>query len=232
MTNEPDNQFPRHGDRGLAPSDRSLLPKSLTVAISRQAGARGNSIARRLARRLGWPIYDEELLNFMAQDDISASVETSALPKSAHGWVSDYFDHLVTTKCVQGDETFLGLVRVLLGLAAVGEVIIVGRGAGYLLPAQTTLHVRIVAPISERIGYFCQWQRLTEEAALAEVTRRDKQRAEFVAAHYPFAADGLESFDLCLNSSRLGEERCTELIAAAVKLKLSPFGTHHTELTF
>ena len=40
--------------------------------------------------------------------------------------------------------------RVILALGAQGEVLLVGRGAGCLLPREATLHVRIVAPLEDR----------------------------------------------------------------------------------
>ncbi len=44
------------------------IPAALTVAISREAGARGSTIGRRAARILGWPVYDQEMIEYMAQD--------------------------------------------------------------------------------------------------------------------------------------------------------------------
>src|SRR5438067_21858 len=64
-------ETPRHGfqgDRGALP-ERPAFPRGLTVAISRETGARGATIARRVAGKLGWEVYDQELLEFMAQDD-------------------------------------------------------------------------------------------------------------------------------------------------------------------
>ena len=35
---------------------------AFTIAVSRQVGARGSSVAREIGARLGWPVYDRELL--------------------------------------------------------------------------------------------------------------------------------------------------------------------------
>ena len=39
----------------------------------------------------------------------------------------------------------------ILALGAKGEGIFLGRGAGFLLPRETTLHVRVVAPLADRM---------------------------------------------------------------------------------
>src|SRR4051794_33035458 len=62
---------PRHGfqgDRG-APSGPRPGPAALTIALSREAGARGATIGRRVGRKLGWAVYDKELLEYMAQEE-------------------------------------------------------------------------------------------------------------------------------------------------------------------
>ena len=45
------------------------------------------------------------------------------------------------------------MVRLVLTVAARGDVVIVGRGAGYVLPAETTLHARVVAPFESRVSH-------------------------------------------------------------------------------
>jgi len=40
---------------------KKLVPQ-ITIAISRQAGSSGADIARAVGARLGWPVYDHELL--------------------------------------------------------------------------------------------------------------------------------------------------------------------------
>src|SRR5690242_12897526 len=56
-------ESPRHGfqgDRGAPPPRTG--PAAMTIAVSREAGARGGTIARRVGRKLGWQVYDQELL--------------------------------------------------------------------------------------------------------------------------------------------------------------------------
>src|SRR4029077_19821702 len=100
------------------------------------------------------------------------------------------------------------------------EVILLGRGAGCVLPAASTLHVRLVAPVADRIAYVGQVMRLTEEEAAEQVRKRDHRRAEFLSTHFHRRPGDVHQYDLCLNTSLLGEEICTELIVQAAKAKM------------
>ena len=51
-------QAPQHGFRGDADAAPPARPRGLTVAISREAGARGTTIARRVADILAWQAFD------------------------------------------------------------------------------------------------------------------------------------------------------------------------------
>ncbi len=83
---------------------------------------------------------------------------------------------------------------------------IVGRGAGFLLPTETTVHVRVVAPIESRVAYFAQWLRLTREEAAAEVQARDDRRAQFLTRTLGRDPADSTGYDMMVNVERLGIE--------------------------
>jgi cytidylate kinase len=113
------------------------------------------------------------------------------------------------------------LARIILTLGAQGEVILVGRGAGTLLPKESTLNVRIVAPKDDRVAYISQWLRLTPEEAAEQVELRDRRRNAFVATYFHGQTSDPHHFDLILNSSLLGEDLCADLIVQAARAKLT-----------
>ena len=113
----------------------------------------------------------------------------------------------------------MDLARIILALGAQGEVVIIGRGAGCILPAESTLNVRIVAPLNDRIAYMSQWLRLTEKEAAEEVRLRDSRRAEFIPTHFHRQPGDIYQYDLILNSTLLGEDLVAELIARAARAK-------------
>jgi cytidylate kinase len=208
---------PLHGYRG-EPTHREAdrWPSGLTIALSREAGARGGSIAKRVGHKLGWQVVDQELLEFLTQDELAFQ----ELPAAAREWADERLDQLLRARVLSTEPGIVALARSVLLLGSQGEVILVGRGAGYLLPPAMTLHVRVVAPQADRVAYMSQWMRLSSEEAAEEVRRRDERRAEFLSTNIRQPANDPYTYDLILNSSRLGEEASAELIAQAARGKL------------
>ncbi len=191
----------------------------MTIALSREAGARGGTIARRIGRKLGWQVYDQELLEYMAQEAIVSQGVLDAPPTTPADWAEAHLQQLLRDRAVSEHPTLVNLARVVLALAAQGQSVLIGRGAGCILPRDTTLNVRIIAPLNERIAYMGQWLRLTVEEATERVRLRDERRREFVANNFHRDPADVHQYDLILNSSFLGEDVCAELIAQAARVR-------------
>jgi cytidylate kinase len=218
-------EAPRHGFQGdRAAAVPAALPAGLTIALSREAGSRGASIARRVARKLGWQVYNQELLDTIAHEgEFSAGVFADLLPEAVT-WVEENVQRLADENKVSRQRHSLDLARVILAVAAQGEAVLIGRGAGYILPRATTLHVRIMAPLADRVAYMSQWLRLTLEEAAEQVRVLDARRAEFMQAHFHRQPSDIYQYDLLLNSSLLGEELSVALIAQAARTKRAAAG--------
>lgn len=211
-----DDRTPRHGDRGDSRREGPHFPRTLTVAVSRQSGARGGSIAKRVGRKLGWQVVDQELMEFIAQkggtdDEISAA---------ARIWADERLEEMQRQGLLAGGADVLSIARISLTLGAMGEVVMLGRGAGHVLPAASTLHVRIVAPRVDRIAYMSQLLRLTPQEAEYQVDLRDDRRNQYLLDHFSVDASDPIHYDLLLNSSLLGEVLCADMIVYAVRAKL------------
>ena len=223
---EPDS--PRHGFRGDQPAEASL-PAALTIAVSREVGARGGSLGRRVARILGWDVYGQELLEYIARDATCRQDVLQGLSTEAAGWVEDRLQQLLREQELSQNPSILNLARVILALGSKGQVVLIGRGAGYILPRETTLHIRVVAPTAERVAYLAQWLRLTVEEAAAQVRLRDSGRQEFLSAHFHQRPSETCLYDLVLNSTSLGEDLCAELILQAARARQAAFASSSTE---
>lgn len=208
---------PLHGYRGaVTPPPITDRPSGLTVAVSREAGARGASIARRVGQLLGWQVYDQDSLALLARDDTARQELLAEIPTVAAAWATR---QAATVSGAVGSPDAGELVKLVFALAARGEVVIVGRGAGFLLPGESTLNVRVIAPHAERVAYMAQWLRMTTDEAAAELAARDRVRAALHAALTGKAASDPTQYDLILNSGRLGEAACADLIVSAIKAK-------------
>ena len=215
---------PRHGfqgDRGAALL-LTDMPCGLTIALSREAGARGGAIGRRVGQKLGWQVFDQELLEYMAQDGVVRQGVLDTLNPAAAVWAEERLQHLLRDQNLSQNPAILTLARVVLALGAQGEAVMIGRGSGFILPRASTLHVRLVAPLEERIAYMSQWQRLPVEEAAEMVRVRDERRVEFLQTHFHRRGADVHPYDMLLNTSLLGEDVCAELILTAARARMAP----------
>jgi len=217
------DESPRHGNQGdrAPPPAAPSIPASLTIAVSRETGSHGGTIAHRAARKLGWTVYNQELLEYIAQEGAFRQGVAENQTAAAAQWAEHHLDFLLREQRLSPHPSIIELARVVLALGAQGECVVIGRGAGRILPAESTLDVRIIAPLTDRIAYMSQRLRLSLEATAEEVKQRDRQRAEFIATHFHRQPADIYQYDLILNSSHLGEEICAELIAQAAHAKVA-----------
>lgn len=220
-------EAPKHGfqgDRRHRPP-AATMPAGLTVAVSREAGARGGTIARRVGKKLGWQVYNQETLEYISGEGAFRDNLFANLPANAPAWVEQHLEQLLTDNQVSRDPVVINLARTILAVSAPGEAVLLGRGAGCVLPRETTLHVRMMAPLSDRIAYMTQWMRLTLAEAAEQVHLRDHNRAQFIQTHFHRQPGDIYQYDLVLNSTLLGEDLCVELIAQAARAKAKGIGS-------
>ena len=224
---------PLHGFRGerQAEQDRLVLPLALTVAVSRETGSRGIVIARQTAKKLGWAFYDQERLEYLAEQEHLQGELVGALDEAQRQWIETRLKGLDLIDARSEQDSVRRLARVVLALGVRGETVILGRGAGCILPSESTLYVRVVAPVTDRIAFLTQLERLTPAQAKEQVAARDKRRAEFVAHHFRRMAADVCQFDLLLNSSKLGEDASIQVVVAAARLKAAAWTTRRSAAT-
>jgi len=211
---------PAHGFRGDTPSAvPPARPRGLVVTISREAGARGGTIARKVGELLGWQVFYQETLDYLAQDDTARSQFLADVPEGAKLWAANQFARLQREGKAPTEPDAVAMIELLLAVAGKGDAVIVGRGAGFLLPAATTVHVRVVAPLESRIVYFAQWLRMSRQEAAAEVHARDTRRSNFLNQLLGSDTADPTAYDAVVNAERLGIEGAAQFIGWAVRTK-------------
>lgn len=199
---------PKHGDRGSG-GFPSLRRFSGVIAVSRQPGSRGGRLANHLARKTGYTLFDREALEYIARDHGRLAELTDALDPVAEAWVEERLGLLAGESA--NFEEISNLARAILALAAQGKVVFLGRGAGFLLPRESTLHLRVVADHADRGRYLAQWLRLPSEQAERSLVEADRRREDFLHRHFGRSYMDPVTFDLTLNTSRLGEEAANQI---------------------
>src|SRR5262245_7429491 len=87
---------PRHGFRGERGPARAA-PLGLSVTLSREAVARGGTIARLVGEKLSWQVYDQDLIEYMAQNPVIRQDADEGLAPACVGWLEQRLEELKRT---------------------------------------------------------------------------------------------------------------------------------------
>jgi len=190
---------------------------AFTIALSREVGARGTTVAREVGERLGWPVYDNEILERIAREAKLHPRWLAEIDEKHPNLLLEFVESFSTGPVV-GETTYVQhLIKALLALGAQGGCVIVGRGAAQLLPPGTTLRVRLVADRDDRIGVICQRLGVPRPEAARYVEKKDRERDLFVKHHFHKDPADPRQYDLVLNSARFSVGECADLILEALR---------------
>ena len=108
--------------------------------------------------------------------------------------------------------------RVIEKLWKLDNVVIVGRGSQMILADRpNTLHVRVVAPVADRIEQVMDEQGIVYPLAEREVEAVDKQHAQYIKHHYDADWADTKHYDLVLNTGSMSDEQAEKVIIAAIR---------------
>ena len=194
------------------------------ITISRQFGSGGRSIGRAVAERLGIPFYDKELVEQIA---LESGFDPSYVDEHGeHAPGKTAFSYAFAAQGVPGAmqgmsaADFLWHIQcnVILQLAQRGPCVIVGRNADYILKDRPdAMHIFIHADMPYRAERIVNLYGQAEKSPEARLTEKDKRR-KINYQHYTGRDWGkAENYDICLNSSKLGEDACVDFIVHTVQ---------------
>jgi cytidylate kinase len=195
------------------------------VTLSRQAGCGGLIIADRLAKILQeqapaetakWTVFDRELMDKVLADHNLPKHLARFLPEDRASQVEDtladiFGVHPPTQTVVQQTA------ETLLQLAEIGSVILVGR-AGNIVTAKlpNVLHVRLVAPLEDRIERICRDENKSPAEARRFCLEEEQARARYVKTYFHADINDALLYHLVINTSRVGYENTARIIADAL----------------
>lgn len=195
------------------------------ITLSREAGAGGGQIAELVGRRLGWEVLDRELIDRVAERLRVSRATVETVDETTTNWFTDVFGSWVNPHIVPHSQYVAHLGRIVLAAAKQGNVVIVGRGAQFLLPRSSCLPVRIIASEKYRVEQVQKRHQLTSREARRALNQLDAGRREFVRNYYHRDIDDVHLYDLVLNVENLGQDCTADLVAAAARsISAAPHG--------
>ena len=191
--------------------------KKIIITIGRQFGSGGKAIADELGRKLGIPVYDNELITKAAQESgFSAELFVQSDEKKRFFSLSAIFSGSLingSDNYMSDKDLFAIQCEAIKKIAEQGSAVIVGRCSDYVLrDCGCTLDVFLTSPTDVRTSRIMERFGISEEKALEMIERKDKGRADYYN-YYTFGNWGMAStYDICLDSSILGIEGTADFI--------------------
>ncbi len=202
-----------------APAGRSIEPALQPfICISRNVGAGGRAVARRLGDQIGWPVFDRDILKVMAGDDAVQQQLYEHIDERDQTWMDSVLEWIFEGN-VQRDDYFKKLSKTVVTLAKQAPAIFVGRGIDYILPRESGLRVRIIAPIEDRARWYAEQNDVSPAQARRAVHDLDEQRNEFLRNHFGRDANDPLRHDLVINRHRMDPESIADVILTVMQHK-------------
>ena len=206
--------------RGAAPGGEPLLSTSRRVryiTLSREAGAGGGEIATMVGERLGWEVLDKNLLDQVADRFRLSKPMLELVDETDSSWAYDVVGAFLDPKIVPHEKYLARLSRVIRAAARRGNVVLVGRGAQFLVPREIGLAVRIIASMKYRMARITQLLGCDEAKARQYIFEVDHGRKEFVEKFFHHDIADARLYDLVLYVDHLGPATVVDMIVDAAR---------------
>ena len=197
------------------------------LTVSREHGSMGSAIAASLADRFGYTLLHRDVIDRMCESTGYSRRLLEALDDRSRSNMATWFDSMVGGLYFDSTDYVRALFTTLYSIARLGGVVIVGRGANFIVGSERGFHVRVVAPREARIRAIAERKGISPREAAHEVAARDHERAEFVRRLFHRSADDPLAYDLVVNSSGTSPRTVAEWLAVAARQKferLVPLG--------
>ncbi len=193
--------------------------QGLSVAFSRRHGAGGDDVAQALGGLLNWPVYDRELVDFIAQNAHVRSQVVESFDEKKKGEIETWLQTALSGGHLDIDRYGKHLLAVLAAFAEHGQAILIGRGSVFVLKPQQGVRVLISAPLQWRSHRLAQRRAISPREAQAVIQRVDQERLAFVKKYFNRDPNDPDHYDLVINAAYFSHLQAAQLILAALEQK-------------
>lgn len=196
------------------------MEKQLIISVGREFGSGGHVIAEALAKRFGLPLYDNNLLEHIADEK---NIEHEHLKKYDEVPKSRLFSRTVRGYSNSMQEHVANMqFDFLQKKAADGEsFVIVGRCSETKLKEYDGLvSIFILGDRAKKVERVRQVYGVTEEEARQMMTREDWRRKSYHNYYCKGKWGDSRNYDFSINSSKLGIDRTVDMLEIYIKERM------------
>lgn len=188
------------------------------ITISREFGAKGAVFAAHLAKKIGYKVWDKDLLKAIT-DEVGSGLKTvesvdERIKQTIEDTVTGFFHNIPT------NVSYLrSLIRVVNTIEDFGNSIIVGRGANYICKNPKALHVRIVSPLKFRLEDYARRENISITEAKRFIEAKDSERTEFIKQNFHRDMSESSGYDMVINAKSFTLDEMANIVIEAYENK-------------
>ena len=194
--------------------EEAVLP---VVTVSRQHGAGGGEVAKRVAEELGLDLFDREIIQQVAESTHLSQRVVSSLDEKDRELLTDWLGAISSRNYLSPVEYRYHLSRIVGALAHHGGAVILGRGAHLILGQGEALRVLVVAPLEDRVRSVMDREGLDERDARRRIVAVEAERKAFLMKHFHTDFADPTTFDIVVNTAVLGVAGACGAVRASVE---------------
>jgi cytidylate kinase len=215
------------GAREVGPRVASLLgidfvDQQLMVQAAQRCGVPVGVVAEKDERYASFRQRVAAAINTILERSAASGADPMAGPGSMEAVLArSYADVALGGEPDFSDKTYLDTISAIINeLAAVGSIVILGRGSQIILgDRKDTLHVLCVAPSELRYQRYAEREGIGMEEARRRAEEIDRARDAFYKKFWKVDVQDPRLYDLTVDTSHFALDQAAELIAAAVRIK-------------
>ena len=207
--------------------------EKIVITIARQYGSGGKTIGKKLAANLGIKAYSNEILKLASEDSgINATMFNQVDEKLKSTPLfrimrKEYKGELIPPESddfLSNQNLFNYQAKVIKDLAEEGPCVIIGRCGDYVLrDLPNVVRTFIYASPEYNLRQVIERGAYNGKDVEKYIEKTDKRRSDYYHYYTGKEWSDARNYDLCLNSERLGDEGCVEVIKSYIRIR---FGEH------
>ena len=205
------------------------MAATTVITIGRQYGSGGREIGMKLAQDLGIKCYDKELLDRAAKDsgicqELFEHHDEKPTNSFLYSLVMDTYSFGYSSAAFAdmpiNHKIFLAQFDTIKKLADEASCVIVGRCADYALEDYpNVVSVFITGDDKDKLKRLQELYKVDESKAKDIMIKTDKQRSNYYNYYSNKKWSDPRSYDLCINSSKVGADGAVDVIMNFAKVK-------------
>jgi cytidylate kinase len=191
------------------------------VTISREAGAGGHTLGKRLVeilnqepRKAPWTLFDKEVVDVVIKQHNLPESAAEYLAESKMSTIHELFADLLGIS--PGSDTMIRKTKeTLITLAQMGNCVLIGRGGSLATKAlKSGFRVRLVASKERRLERIQENYTLSEREAEELMQKVDSDRRDYVRIAYGKDVSDPLNYDCVINTTGMSCDDTAWMIAA------------------